>query len=452
MWRFGSKTWIVADLLLLLLLPLCVDGNGSRSDFRDDRRLAEGKTSYELLVRDSQMPRYGTCWRAAIDRLHQDCKRLDDEVQSRLALAFTNCFLARAGLATLPCDEGTEISRCLADVSSNGFTAYTHFFTHTQSMCHFLQAQVWQQETDNTIDRLSQSSHKVVQTLQDTNHLQDSILAAQKKSLEQQQLLLQSSSALTSALDDSKEDVRGMLEEFRSSTSEQRSLIVDVFDRVASLQNFVLGEVSGFYSLVFYPTALLLSYLLTSTSRTAAARFWLFVAFGCSLAVERSVVSFTVTEGLSYLSVDEQSQIMYNTIWWIRKAATMACVSLLAWSAFQFRDYDLINNALLVQIQRQNLELKDRIERFGIGSSAVDDASDTSDDSDSSQDSDSTYAPDGIDDSCLSVAEMGTEKTQRMTPASHQSPYNLRSRSMLHPSLFTRIRKRSASSSSGREM
>ena len=63
--------------------------------------------------------------------------------------------------------------------------------------------------------RLAHSSLKVVQTLEDTNQLQDSILEAQKKSLAQQEQLLQSSSMLSQALDGSKEDVRDMLEEFR---------------------------------------------------------------------------------------------------------------------------------------------------------------------------------------------------------------------------------------------
>jgi hypothetical protein len=54
-----------------------------------------------------------------------------------------------------------------------------------------------------------------VQTLEDTNQLQDSILDAQRKSLAQQEQLLQSSSMLSQALDGSKEDVRDMLEEFR---------------------------------------------------------------------------------------------------------------------------------------------------------------------------------------------------------------------------------------------
>ena len=84
-------------------------------------------------------------------------------------------------------------------------------------------------------------------------------------------------------------------------------MIFEVFDRLAKLQNFVLGEVSGFYSLIFYPTALMTAYLLTSTSRTAAARFWLFVFIGFSLAVERGMIYITVSEESGYIPADEAS-------------------------------------------------------------------------------------------------------------------------------------------------
>ena len=97
----------------------------------------------------------------------------------------------------------------------------------------------------------------------------------------------------------------------RSSTDEQKGLIFEVFDRLSKLQNLVLGEVSGFYSLIFYPTAFLTVYLLTSTSRTAAARFWLFVLFGCSLALERTLVYFTVHDANGYMPADEASVSYY---------------------------------------------------------------------------------------------------------------------------------------------
>ena len=56
---------------------------------------------------------------------------------------------------------------------------------------------------------------KVVQTLEDSNELQDHILDAQRKSLLQQEQLLQSSSLLSQTLDISKDNVKEMLDEFR---------------------------------------------------------------------------------------------------------------------------------------------------------------------------------------------------------------------------------------------
>ena len=48
-----------------------------------------------------------------------------------------------------------------------------------------------------------------------------------------------------------KSNVREMLEEFKVSTVEQKTLIFEVFDRVARLQNLVVSEVSWLYTVRF---------------------------------------------------------------------------------------------------------------------------------------------------------------------------------------------------------
>ena len=127
--------------------------NFNFNSMKDETQIQEGKLNYDLIVRDSKMPRYGTCWKEALAELERGCKQLTDDVQSRLALHFANCFLAKAGFDIYPCDHDQEISECLKKMTSNGFTAYTNFFTHTQSMCYFLQTQIWQEETEGTIGR-----------------------------------------------------------------------------------------------------------------------------------------------------------------------------------------------------------------------------------------------------------------------------------------------------------
>ena len=49
---------------------------------------------------------------------------------------------------------------------------------------------------------------------------------------------------------------------------------------------------------------------------------------------------------------------MYWRIWLIRIVAMTCCVVLLAWTAYKFQDYNIINNVLLVQIKRQQQELR----------------------------------------------------------------------------------------------
>ncbi|KZS17213.1 Uncharacterized protein APZ42_016809 [Daphnia magna] len=448
------------------------------SALKDDKQLQEGQLNYNLVVRDSQMPRYGSCWKNALKELEHGCKHLTDDLQRFLALKFTNCFLEKVGQTTYPCENDEDISVCLSQMNNNGFTAFTNFFTHTQSMCYFLQTQVWQEETENTVAKLTDNSIKVVKTLEDTNELQDAILEAQRKSLFQQERLLESSSQLGIALDMSKDNVKDMLDEFRLSTNEQRNMIFEVFDRLSKLQNLVLGEVSGFYSLIFYPTALLTVYLLTSTSRTAAARFWLFVLFGCSLALERCIVHLTVSDDCAYVPADEASKEMYWRIWLVRKSAMLLCIVLLAHFAYKFQDYNLINNTLLMQIQRQNLELKGYFESMGgignsnlLSSDVIDfgkkkfnaDFSDSSDSEFSydSEASDGTYVPSSDDDAFITAKSRSSSvvpspesmlhvsfeeikkgiKTERPALRSSrssrcntpviQSAYNLRSRSNL---------------------
>lgn len=59
----------------------------------DLKRYNEGRDQYELMYKQSQMPRYGQCWRDSMMLLQQGCGKLTDEIQTRLALAYLSCFL-----------------------------------------------------------------------------------------------------------------------------------------------------------------------------------------------------------------------------------------------------------------------------------------------------------------------------------------------------------------------
>ena len=85
--------------------------------------------------------------------------------QSFLALQFANCFLEKSGQQTHPCPRGRRVKECLEGVGNNAFTAYSNFYTHTQNMCFFLESQVWHEETENKIKRLSEASSSAAEAI-----------------------------------------------------------------------------------------------------------------------------------------------------------------------------------------------------------------------------------------------------------------------------------------------
>ena len=125
--------------------------------------------------------------------------------------------------------------------------------------------------------------------MEDSHRLQVDILEGQEKTLEFNRQLVANSSYLTRALEVSKESVRDMITEFRLSTNEQKTLIFEVFDRVARLQNLVVSEVNWLYTVVFYGACLLVIYIVTATKRTADARLWMFLLLTVNLGLERAV-------------------------------------------------------------------------------------------------------------------------------------------------------------------
>jgi hypothetical protein len=115
--------WSRGIILLSCQIVAILSYNG------DNSVLESGQFQYNLIKRDSQMPKYGKCWISALDSLENGCRHLTDELQSRLALDFANCFLEKSGQKIYPCEKNQQMSECLRGVDSNAFSAYSNFFT-----------------------------------------------------------------------------------------------------------------------------------------------------------------------------------------------------------------------------------------------------------------------------------------------------------------------------------
>lgn len=278
---------VLAVFLNIIACSTCKNGftDIDRSKYED------GKSHFELMDSRSRTPKYGQCWKDAIATIQKGCKELTDVMQSRLALSYLNCFLEVQGRLTYPCDWDNSIESCTKYMSDVDQGSFTTFFTYTQNICYFLESQIWQQETEQTITRLARSSEDVADRLEESSKLQEAMIGRQNLTLQNQEIILDKAANLSNIISTSSENIHDLFTEFKKATNEQRLMINDVFDKVAKLQTMVLGEFSGFYSMIYYTLSVLMSYLLTSTQRTSSARFWLFGIMTVGIVIERTMVS-----------------------------------------------------------------------------------------------------------------------------------------------------------------
>ena len=258
----------------------------------------EGKKQYELVESKSRMPQYGTCWKSALAAMQAGCKLLTDDIQSRLALAYLNCFLEVQGRPTHECDASMAFKDCIYFLDDSDRGSLTTFFTHTQNICYFLESQVWHEETEKTIGRLAQSSELVADQLETTSELQRKIIERQSDILQNQEKILDTASNLSSSITASSEDIQDLSSDLRKTTEQQKILV--------KLQSLVLGEISGFYSIIYYVCAMVVAYVITSTARTSSARLWLFFLITCNIIVEWILIKYKSEYLLEWIQIDSE--------------------------------------------------------------------------------------------------------------------------------------------------
>uniref|UniRef100_A0A3B4H0A3 Uncharacterized protein n=1 Tax=Pundamilia nyererei TaxID=303518 RepID=A0A3B4H0A3_9CICH len=241
-------------------------GHSSSSSAPDSER---GRMELRRVRTLAAQSRYGECWARALEHLDASCRDLTSESQSLIALRFTHCQLSSSGRDFPACPEGSEVSRCTAGMDTVAFNSYTEFFTHTHSMCHFLQSEAWQRQAENTIYRLTESSAGVAEQLQSTRLMAEDLIEAQSAALQAQKAILSNGEELRVTLRDSTRGLRSVFSELSSTSREQQVALSELFNRVSFLQSFLLMETHSLSSCCYNAAALCTSFLITSTPRSS---------------------------------------------------------------------------------------------------------------------------------------------------------------------------------------
>ncbi|XP_029283120.1 uncharacterized protein LOC115005441 isoform X2 [Cottoperca gobio] len=281
---------VFAVLLLLsgsVLLGLSSLGSGPDSE--------RGMTELRRVRSLAAHPGYGGCWARALEHLHTRCRDMTSESQSRIALSFTFCHLSSSGRDFPSCPEGSEVSSCTGVMDAVAFNAYTEFFTHTHSICHFLQSEAWQSRAESTMYRLTESSAGVAEQLLSTRQMAEDLIVAQSATLEAQKEILNNGEELRVTLKDSTQGLRSVFSELNSASREQQVALSELFNRVSFLQTFLLMEAHSLSSCCYNAAALCTAFLLTSTQRSSRARLVLLSLVCLNFYLERKIYQFVVT-------------------------------------------------------------------------------------------------------------------------------------------------------------
>lgn len=315
----------------------------------------KGKDYLESINEKANVPHYGSCWKNAVADLEIGCRYLSENVQSDLALRFTNCFMQMSGLGPVVCREPKQ--KCLKSLTDRAFNAFVEFYTHTQSMCYFLQSQIWHEEAERTIEKLSLTSMHVSNQLEEAEKIQEQLLFQQKQSLLMQHDLLDNSKSLATELQVSRDRINVIMKEFQSSTEEQKKVLFDLFSKFSSLKTWAIEEMSWLNSITFYAATVILAYFFTSTSRTQQARLYLFLLLTCNYIVEQYLYSAVIRKANDNSNLSSVTDTANSLVWLCRKVFVFLCITVTLIAALKYCDYNLINYHLLLEIKNQNFRL-----------------------------------------------------------------------------------------------
>ncbi|KAG8129846.1 hypothetical protein E2320_016586 [Naja naja] len=316
----------------------------------DPGLLSQGRSHLQWVQELARHPRYGPCWMEALRKLDGGCKELNEEQQSHIALAFAHCHLQRSGRKFPPCEIGSSIRDCTQHMDPVAFGVYTEFFTHAHAICYFLHNEAWQQQAQDTVHRLISSSEMVAHQLESTNQLAEETARIQNATLRSQEQILRDGELLWQTL-----RIHQAFQELQNSAIEQRVAFAEIFNRVAFLHRFVVGESNALYSVFFHLLSGVTALLLTSSQRTARARLILLTLVGANIYLERVVCNFLLDRS------EEGYDLTENVSFWVgltRRTFAGLCIAILAYFIWTYKDPAKQNQEVLQSLQETRKEIQ----------------------------------------------------------------------------------------------
>lgn len=134
---------------------------------------------------------YNNCWKETVAAINSSCGNMTEDVQSRLGISLTNCFLEKNQMNTILCNQSEQIQVCIKRMNDKQFNIYSGCFTHIQSICFNFKNEEWQRKTGEKIGKLDLTLQQLNGTLKDALSLQKDLIKLNNDSIKEDFVLKQ---------------------------------------------------------------------------------------------------------------------------------------------------------------------------------------------------------------------------------------------------------------------
>ncbi|XP_025025321.1 uncharacterized protein LOC103048400 isoform X3 [Python bivittatus] len=144
-------------------------------------------------------------------------------------------------------------------------------------------------------------------------------------------------------------------QELQNSAIEQRVAFAEIFNRVAFLHRFVVGESNALYSVFFHLLSGVTILLLTSSQQTAGARLILLTLVGANIYLERVICNLLLDNSKEGYDLTES---ISSWVGLSRRTFAGLCIAVLAYFIWTYKDPAKQSQEVLQSLQETRTEIQ----------------------------------------------------------------------------------------------
>lgn len=145
------------------------------------------------------------------------------------------------------------------------------------------------------------------------------------------------------------QDLKDIVESVKSSIASSQEIILGI-------QNWLISEMSWFDTILFYILSLTFVFIFTSLRSSSGSRLPVLIILFSGVLSERFICQLFLAFNRNE-NANNSHGLLMTCIWCFRYTIVSLCVLIIIYTIFSYKNYEILNNKLLIEIRSQNEKL-----------------------------------------------------------------------------------------------